>query len=355
PLTVIVAAASAYFLAYGVTQPLWGIASDRIGLVRTMRITLLAAGVFSLASAASPGVSWLLVSRTLAGGCFSAAFPAALVYVGDTVPGVRRQHEVTGLLSGSALGTAVATAGAGLLAATIGWRWMFVATGLLGLGLAFALRALPRPPRTRMGRPILAPLRDVLRHRASVLVIGLAFAEGAIIIGVITYLPAAVEDGGVSPAVAGAVVGIYGLAVLVAATAVGRLSARMPPARLIVVGALATAAACALAALSTRPGPVLAVCVLLGIGWAFMHSTLQTWATMVLPSARATVISLFAGALFAGSAVSSALGGSSADQGRWALIFLVALAATVPLGLVAAISRHRWSPVPAEQLRAGQS
>ena len=32
-----------------------------------------------------------------------------------------------------------------------------------------------------------------------------------------------------------------------------------------------------------------------------MHSTLQTWAIEVVPEARATVISLFAAALFAGT------------------------------------------------------
>ena len=33
PLSAIVTAAGAYFLAYGLMQPLWGAASDRIGLV----------------------------------------------------------------------------------------------------------------------------------------------------------------------------------------------------------------------------------------------------------------------------------------------------------------------------------
>lgn len=346
-LSEVVAAASAYFLIFGLTQPLWGMATDRIGLVRTMRLTLVAASVCSAASALAPTVGWLLVARALTGGCFSAAFPASLVYVGDTVPVVRRQHEVTGLLSGSALGTAIATAGAGLLAVTIGWRWAFALSGLLALGLALALRRLPEPPRTRAGRPILAPLREVIRHRAALFVVTLSFVEGAVMLGVLTYLPPAVEDSGVNAAVAGSVVGVYGLAVLSAATVVGRVAARTTAARLIAVGASATATACLVAAWSTRPGPAVLTCVLLGIGWAAMHSTLQTWATEVLPAARATVVSLFAGALFAGSAVSAALGGGAAEAGRWSLIFLVACAVATPLGVVATVGRQRWSRVGA--------
>ena len=45
--------------------------------------------------------------------------------------------------------------------------------------------------------------------------------------------------------------------------------------------------------------------VLLGLAWAAMHSSLQTWATEVLPEARATVVSLFAGSLFVGSALAA--------------------------------------------------
>jgi MFS family permease len=84
------------------------------------------------------------------------------------------------------------------------------------------------------------------------------------------------------------------------------------------------------------------VAVLLGLGWAAMHSTLQTWATQVLPSARATVVSLFAGSLFAGSAVASALVAGAAGAGRFGLVFLGFAAVTVPLGVSAAVARARW-------------
>ena len=50
-LTSVVQAAGAYFLAYGLIQPVWGIVSDAIGLVRTMRLTLLCAGLAAVACA----------------------------------------------------------------------------------------------------------------------------------------------------------------------------------------------------------------------------------------------------------------------------------------------------------------
>jgi MFS family permease len=49
PLASVVQAAGAYFLAYGLMQPVWGMVSDELGLVRTMRLTLLFAGLASVA------------------------------------------------------------------------------------------------------------------------------------------------------------------------------------------------------------------------------------------------------------------------------------------------------------------
>ena len=45
PLPSVVTAASVYYIAYGPMQPVWGIVSDRLGRVRTLRVTLLLAAV----------------------------------------------------------------------------------------------------------------------------------------------------------------------------------------------------------------------------------------------------------------------------------------------------------------------
>ena len=74
-----------------------------------------------------------------------------------------------------------------------------------------------------------------------------------------------------------------------------------------------------------------------------MHSTLQTWATEVVPEARATVISLFAAALFAGSGVASAAAAPLADEGRCGFLFATAALGAMPLGLFAALARRRYA------------
>jgi MFS family permease len=341
----VVQTAGLYYLTYGLMQPVWGVVSDRLGRVRTLRVSLLLAAVASGASALSADVVQLGITRALAGAFFAAAVPASLIYVGDTVPGARRQTEITNLMTGVALGTAVASAGAGALAQAASWRYPFLISAACALVLLVLLRRLPEPAHDRPPERLLAPAGRVLRSRSALLVLLIAFVEGGILLGALTLLPAAIESTGIGSTVAGLVTAVYGVAVFGFAHVVGRLSRHWPVWRLIALGAAASTAGCALAAFSQRPAVAAAVAVLTGLGWAAMHSSLQTWATQVLPSARATVVSLFAGSLFAGSAVSSALLAGPAGSGHFGTAFAVLACACVPLGVLASVARARW-PAP---------
>jgi predicted MFS family arabinose efflux permease len=314
-----------------------------------MRFTLFAAGLCTIASAFVQAALMLSIGRGLAGGFFAAAYPASLIYLGDTVPASRRQREVTQLMVGTALGTAMASWGAGLLAEVFSWRAAFVVTGVAALALSVRLGRLPVPTRTRTHRNVLAPIAQALRTRAVALVLLLAFVEGAVLLGVLTLLPASVEAAGASAAVAGAVTGIYGLAVYVSARGVGWLSGRLHPSWLIASGASAALAACAMLSFSRSPAVAATVTLLLGVAWVAMHSSLQTWAMGILPGARATVVSLFACSLFVGSAVAAVVVAGLAEEERYAEIFTLAAVTVIPLGVLATLGRLRWRG-PAEDV-----
>jgi predicted MFS family arabinose efflux permease len=343
PLADVARAVGGYFLAYGLMQPVWGMVGGRIGVVRMLRLTALLAALATAATALAGDAASLLAFRVLAGAAFGAAIPAALFYVGDTAAPGRRHREVTDLMAGVALGTAGGTLGGGVLAATAGWRFAFLITGAGALVLFVALRGLPElPPARAAAGGLAAPLLAVLRSPGARILLLLAAVEGAVLIGALTFLPAAAERAGSGPAVAAAVTAVFGVAVLVLAPVVGRLERRVRPAALIAAGASCAAVGCALAAVSVRPSLAVAVCVLLGAAWAAMHSTLQTWATQVAPDAGLAAVSLFAGALFAGSALATVIGGRVAGDGRFAPVFAAAAALAVPLGVAGTVARARW-------------
>lgn len=344
PVSDVAGAVGAYFFAYGLMQPVWGLLGARIGAVRLLRFTALLAAVATLASGFATGAASLAILRMVAGAGFSNAFPTALFYAGVTAAPGQRHREITGLMAGVAVGTSAATAGAGLVAATVGWRVAFAVTGAAGLVLWVSLRVLPELPAARSAaNGIFAPLLAVFRSAAARTLLVLVAVEGAVLLGTLTFLPAAAEHAGGGTALAGLVTATYGLAVLVVAPAVGRLQRRVPPATFILAGACCTVAGCAFAALSVRPATAVVVCILLGAAWAAMHSTLQTWSTEVVPQAGLAMVSLFAGSLFAGSAVAAVLGGRPAGDGRFDLIFATAAAIAVPLAVGGTIARARWS------------
>jgi predicted MFS family arabinose efflux permease len=342
PLGDVVRAAGAYFLVYGLSQPVWGSVSDRLGRVATMRVTLLLAGLCSIASAAAGTAGLLGVARGLTGGLFGAAYPAALIYLGDTVRADVRQRDVTRLMVGVALGTALASVGAGIVADVLSWRLMFVLTGLAAIVLAARLGALPEPAREHHGGTFLRPIGYVGRSPVTLFVLLCALAEGAVLLGTITLLPPAMEHAGASTSVAGLATGVYGASVFACSTIVGRISQSWPPGRLIVLGAAAAVVACATLAAWQEVAAGVVAAILLGLAWAAMHSTLQTWATEVLPAARATVVSFFAGSLFVGSSLAAVVAAGLVEEGRYAVLFAACAALAVPLGVGAAAVRTRW-------------
>ncbi|MBO0846428.1 MAG: MFS transporter [Nocardioides sp.] len=343
PLGDVVRAAGAYFLVYGLSQPVWGSVSDRFGRVPTMRWTLFLAGLCSIASAAATTAPFLVTTRGLAGGLFGATYPAALIYIGDTVRAHVRQRDVARLMVGVALGTALASVGAGIVADLLTWRLMFVLTGLAAVVLALGLGGLPEPESEHHGGSFLRPIGDVGRSPVTLFVLLCALAEGAILLGTITLLPPAMEHAGASTTVAGLATGVYGVSVFAFSGFVGRFSQRWHPSWLIALGAAAAfAASLALAWSQEVPVAVLAA-VLLGLAWTAMHSTLQTWATEVLPIARATVVSFFAGSLFIGSSLAAVVASGLADEGRYDVLFAACAVLAVPLGAAAAGIRAQWS------------
>ena len=164
------------------------------------------------------------------------------------------------------------------------------------------------------------------------LVLLLAFVEGAALTGAFTFVaPGVQKAAGAGSGLAGTVVAVYG-------DRRPGLQSGGPPA----VGAAVLshpaahrrhlAAYSGFGVLAVHRGLVagMVACVLLGAAWAFMHSTLQTWATSVAPKARAQVVPLFSACLFLGGSTGAALGGMLGATGNYGPLFAVSAGAVRP-------------------------
>lgn len=336
--------ASLYYLLYGLSQPFWGLCSDRLGRVRTMRLALGIAFVAGALAVLSPSLTLLVVTRAIAGAAMGAVVPTCLVYLGDAVPFGARQRILTDLNAASAAGLTLATALGGVLAATVSWRAAFAVPTLLAGLLAVLLARLPEPPADTVRQ---AGLGTVLRSGWARVVLLLALVEGAVLLGLLTYLAPALQSTGASATVSGLVVALYGVGLLLASRVVKRLVDRVAPAVFIGFGTASLVIAYLLVAHDQGPGCIGLAAGCIGAGWASMHSTMQAWATEAVPGARAAMVSLFAGALFLGSGGATAALAPLAGADRWGVMFAGAAALAAAFGLVAAVSRSRFRPAGA--------
>ncbi|MGI8807034.1 MAG: MFS transporter [Acidimicrobiales bacterium] len=340
------AVATLYLFLYGVLQPVYGFLSDRVGRVRVMRGALLGIAASNVFCVMAPGLQPLVIGRGAAAGFAAALLPTSLVYVGDRVPFARRQQVIANVLAAGALGTVGATVGAGLLGRYVGWRVVFLVPAVLALIDACLLGRLAESLPANAGAGPLTQLRRVLAHPWAIFLIVLALGEGAAMLGFLTFLAPALQTNGVSSAEAGLVVAMYGVAVFTSLQVVKRLLRhnRMSPVLMIATGGTILLGAYSVAAYRQAVPNILVASLLIGVGYSFMHSTLQTWATEVAPDARATATSLFVTAVYTGASIAHTLISPLASAHRFGRLFLAGAIATVPVAMIAASARWRFRP-----------
>jgi MFS family permease len=122
-----------------------------------------------------------------------------------------------------------------------------------------------------------------------------------------------------------------------------RVTDRLGKGILIYIGGTLLALGYVAGALSQSLPSISLVACLVGGGFVFMHSTLQTWATEVVPEARATVISFFAAALFVGSGLATTAAAPLAEESVFGTLFALAALVALPLGLLGGLARYRYT------------
>jgi predicted MFS family arabinose efflux permease len=341
-ISAVAAAATAYLIAYGVGQPVWGFLSDRFGRIRIIRTGLGIAAAGCALSAFAPNVDLLIAARILTGVSICAILPTCLVYIGDRVPFQLRHAVIADVLAAVAIGTAAGSLAAGLLAHFLSWRLMFVIPALIGALVVFQLRRLPE---TKAPAPVggpLAQLKQAVRRPWARFLILFALPEGAMVLGFLTYFAPALEASGTSAAIAGLVVATYGVAVLVFTQIVKRLASRVPPWVPISVGGAMAVGGYLVAALDQHLVAIFLASVLIGGCYSFMHSTLQAWATDIAPEVRGAAAALFVAMAFTGGAIGTAFGAYLVQWSLYRELFLVGALLSVPVVVIAAIARTRY-------------
>ena len=194
---------TAFAVAYGLSQLVFGPLGDRFGKYRVIGWACLASAFTALACALAPGFGALVIGRLLAGASAAAVIPLAMAWIGDVVPYAQRQPVLARFLIGQITGFALGVWAGGFAAEHLDWRTPFFGVSalfaLMALGLALLQRRLPasalRPAAASgpRGAAVPAMLREfgaVLSRPWARLVVGTVAAEGAVLFGPFAFIAA---------------------------------------------------------------------------------------------------------------------------------------------------------------------
>jgi len=341
---------SAYAIAYGLLQLLFGPLGDRYGKRRVIGFAALGCVVGNLLALVAMSLELLVVARFLAGATAAGIIALVLAWVGDTVPYEERQPVLARFMMLSLGGMIAGQWVSGILTELLGWRSVFALLALVfaGGGLAIVcnreVRSEPVRPPSGQGH-----LRDILhvlgvaRARWLLLVV---LVEGAFAFSGLAFLPAfLVREFGLGLSSAAAVVALYGVGGFVYAFAARRMLGTLGEGGMVLAGGLALGLAWLLLAIARHWTVALPACLVGGMGFYMLHGTLQTHATQMAPALRGTAVSLFASAMFLGISVGVALASAVVDRVGYRPVFVACALALAALGAAFGFSlRQRLRP-----------
>jgi MFS transporter, YNFM family, putative membrane transport protein len=311
-----------FAIAYGLMFFVFGPVGDRFGKYKTLSLATLACSVSSLLVALAPGFEWLLVARVVSAITGAAIVPLSMAWIGDHIPYEQRQTTLAQFTIGTILGITSGQFIGGIFTDTVGWQGAFYFLAVLYLAIGSILwsqrhlaQEVPSSAGAKGWRAIVMPVATVLRVRWARVVVLTVLLEGALVFGVLSYIPSFLQERhGMSPSAAGATAGLFAVGAFVYVFNARWLVARLGEIPMVRLGGILVCLCYVTYLFAPGWGWALLASAVTGLGYYFVHAVLQTRATQMAPSLRGTAVSLSSSCLLLGQAIGVSLGAIVVDR-----------------------------------------
>ena len=300
---------TAFTLPYALVQPLLGALADMFSKARLMLLFMVIVTVATLLCALAPNFEILVAGRVIAGLAAGGVVPISFALVGDKVPIAERQIAMGRLLFAIMTGNLLGATCAGVVGDLVGWRGVFLVTGILGaVATAVAIPGLRGLSEASSGRFDLSNLipnyRTIFRNPLAKICFGTVFLEALFMYGCFPYIATMMRQAGEPRAsIAGIVIAGFGVGGAVYGLTVSRLLRLLGETRMMRLGGAALGfCLMVIAARLAWPLEFLNF-ALLGFGFYMLHAVVQIYASELAPAARGSAMALHSFFFFLGQAV----------------------------------------------------
>lgn len=317
--------------------------ADRYGRERLMRIGLVGAAGFSLASAWAPDFTLLVLARAGLGLCVAGVPAAAMAYLGEELPVAERARAMGLYIGANALGgMAGRLLAAGVTDWTGSWHHGLAAISLLGLLVAAVFWRLLPPadhfePRSLQTRLLFADVRRIYADPGLPWLFSTAFLGMGTLVGLYNFLPFRLSAApyGLGPAAIGSIFLLYAVGSYASAWA-GRQVARHGRPRILLGMALLMTAGIAVT-LAASLWLIVGGLAVYTFGFFALHTVASAWVGHRAGTRRGLVSALYLASYYlGGSVIGTATGWAWAAAGWPGVIaaMLVCGAAVIGIGVL---------------------
>ncbi|MBU1248036.1 MAG: MFS transporter [Proteobacteria bacterium] len=277
---------TAFTLPGAIMAPVAGILGDRMGRKTLLIPSLFVFGIFGTACFFAQDLTTLLIFRFLQGLGAGPLGMINLTIIGDLYSGRERMTAMGYNASVLSIGTAIFPAVGGLLA-IIGWQWPFLLPALaIPLGLLAAAKL--ETPKVNTTQKLGAYLKDAfarMRTVEAMAIFAVTFLTFIVLYGpIVTYLPILLDHRFGTPASSiGIIIALSSFITAMAASQLGKLSARFPGSTLM--GMAFCCYAISMIFIPLMPGQwwVILPVLFFGLGQGLNIPTLMTVLTALAP------------------------------------------------------------------------
>ncbi|MDM5210723.1 MFS transporter [Peribacillus sp. NJ4] len=130
---------SVFFISYALMHPLGGWLTDKYGSRKILILSILGFSVFTAFTSFAWSFASLFLFRFLFGIGEGGIFPASIRSISENFPDKERGRATSFYLSAQTFGGALGSVIIGALVVSLGWRWMFVSIGIIGVLIAWVV------------------------------------------------------------------------------------------------------------------------------------------------------------------------------------------------------------------------